>query len=76
MWLEQTKKYLTCLFDPRLAASAVIVSLIYGSILFIINHLEALIENQMTFHRWISALLSYLVPYMVSIHGRFSEKTK
>ena len=54
MWLEQTKKYLTCLFDPRLAASAAIVSLIVGSILFIINHLEALIENQMTFHRWIS----------------------
>jgi hypothetical protein len=85
--LAQTKKilmcsmtgfrnYVTSLFDPVLALAAIKVAVVVGTILFVINHAEALFNHGMTSYRWISALLSYLVPYMVSMHGRFSERNK
>ncbi len=69
-------KYVECLFDPVLAVPGVKVALLVGTILLFINHAEALLHNNMTGHRWVSALLSYVVPYMVSIHGRFSARNK
>lgn len=72
--LQFTKRYCAALFDPELAFSAGKVAFVVGSILFVINHAEAWLDNHMTGHRWFSAVLSYLVPYMVSIHGRVSAR--
>lgn len=47
------------------------VALIIGSVLFTINHGWALWTGQMTSERWISAILTYIVPYMVNIHGQY-----
>lgn len=66
--------FVSNLFNPSMAVSALKVSLVVGSILFVINHGVALYDGQMTAHRWVSALLSYLVPYLVSIHGRSASK--
>jgi hypothetical protein len=69
-------KYVECLFDPVLAVPAAKVALLVGTILLLINHAEALLQDNMSGHRWVSGLLSYVVPYMVSIHGRFSARNK
>lgn len=70
------KKYLACLQDPDYAIPAIKVALLVGTILFCINHAVALINDQMTMGRWLSALLTYIVPYMVNIHGRWSSLRK
>lgn len=62
--------------DPKLASTAIRVSLIVGSILFSINHGAALIEGEMTKNRWVSGLITYLVPYSVSIHGQHTSRSR
>ena len=52
------------------------MAFIVGSILFIINHGHALINNNMSIDRWLSAVLSYLVPYCVYIFGKASVQKK
>ncbi|MEM6445187.1 MAG: nitrate/nitrite transporter NrtS [Cyanobacteria bacterium J06642_2] len=51
-------------------ATATRVALVVGSILFAINHGAALVQQQMSRDRWISAALTYLVPFGVSLHGQ------
>ena len=53
--------------------SAIKVALIIGSILFAINHGPAVIDGAMTTGRWISVVLSYIVPYCVYIFGKMSN---
>lgn len=53
---------------------AIKVALVVGSVLFIINHAGAWLTGTMTTQRWVSAFLSYIVPYLVSIHGRVSSE--
>ncbi|MDB9303017.1 MULTISPECIES: nitrate/nitrite transporter NrtS [Cyanophyceae] len=65
------KGYFASLIEPKLVTTAVKVALIVGSILFIINHGSALWQGQMSRERWISAAISYLVPYCVNIHGQY-----
>lgn len=50
---------------------AVRVALVVGSILFTINHGAAVAKGEMTKGRWISAALTYCVPYAVSVHGQY-----
>lgn len=57
-------------------STAIRVALVVGSILFTINHGKALLENKMTKERWVSGLLTYCVPYMVSLHGQYQGKRK
>lgn len=64
------KKYAQGLIDREMVLPAFKVALVVGSILFVINHASALLTGTMTTQRWVSALLSYVVPYLVSIHGR------
>lgn len=68
------KNFFSNLINPYMAAPALKVALLVGSILLFINHGVALFHGQMTSQRWVSALLSYLVPYLVSIHGRSASK--
>lgn len=53
---------------------AVRVAIIVGTILFTINHGSALAQGKMTRTRWLSALLTYCVPYAVNIHGQYVIK--
>ena len=64
------------LLDPKFAPTAVRVSLVVGSILFTINHGAALAKGEMTKVRWLSGLITYLVPYSVSIHGQYTSRTR
>lgn len=65
------KGYLNALVTPHLARRALRVALIIGTLLFVINHGAAVRSGAMTQARWISAGLTYLVPYAVSIHGQY-----
>lgn len=74
MSFSNTRKYLTSLVDHKMVVPALKVALVVGTILLLINHSGALVNDQMTPGRWLSAFLSYVVPYLVSIHGRLSAK--
>jgi len=50
--------------------NALRIALIVGSLIFTVNHGEALLKGQMTHQRWIAAVLSYITPYAVSIYGQ------
>ncbi|MGB3570900.1 MAG: nitrate/nitrite transporter NrtS [Phormidesmis sp.] len=52
--------------------SALRVALFVGTILFSINHGRALLNGEMNGGRWFSAVLTYMVPFMVNIHGQSS----
>jgi hypothetical protein len=62
--------------SPMFRSIALKVSLIVGSVLFLVNHGAALIEGEMTTERWLSAVVTYLVPYTVSVHGQYVAKLR
>lgn len=64
------KDFLLCVVDRELMPTALTVSLTVGSILFIINHGSVLVKGQMTRERWIAGVLTYIVPFGVSLHGQ------
>lgn len=64
------------LADPAFRPTALRVALIVGSTLFLINHSSALVKGQMTPDRWTAGLLTYLVPYMVSVHGQYTSRLR
>lgn len=70
------KKLIQLLLDRKFAPTAVRVSLIVGSILFTINRGAALVRREMTRTRWLSGLITYLVPYSVSIHAQYSNNSR
>ena len=69
-------RYIKALLDSKLAPTALRVSLIVGSIWFTINHGAALAKGEMTKSRWLSGLITYLVPYSVSIHGQHTSRRR
>lgn len=69
-------QYLYSLFDRRFALTAFKVALIVGTILFAINHGWALLNGQMNRGRWLSAGFTYIVPYMVNVHGQYISSMK
>jgi len=70
------KAYSKALFDPKFAPTAIKVAVVVGSVLFIVNHGSALAKGEMTKTRWLSGLISYLIPYGVNIHGQFTSSRK
>jgi len=64
------------LADPAFRPTALRVALVVGSTLFLINHGSALVKGQMSRDRWIAGLLTYLVPYTVSIHGQHISRLR
>ena len=64
------------LLNPKFAPTALRVALIVGSVLFTINHGAALAQGKMTKTRWFSGLITYLVPYSVSIHGQHTSRSR
>ena len=63
------------LLNPQLAPTALKVSLVVGSVLFTINHGAVLVKGEMTRDRWLSGLLTYLIPYSVNIHGQYISRS-
>lgn len=59
----------------RCRVTAIRVALFVGTLLFSINHGSALLDGDMSRDRWLSGLLTYLVPFTVSIHGQSSRRT-
>ena len=74
--MKNISRYLQALRDPQLAPTAFKVALVVGSVLFTINHGRAVFQGNMTRDRWISGLLTYLVPYGVNIHGQYTSRNK
>lgn len=70
------KPYFYALRNREMMPTAIRVALVVGTILFMINHGSALAEGKMSRSRWFSALLTYIVPYCVSIHGQTSCQIK
>jgi hypothetical protein len=68
--IKNLQKFCGNLVNPMFAPTGLKVALLVGSILFLINHGNALFQGQMSRDRWISAIMTYCVPYIVSIHGQ------
>ncbi|MEO1403884.1 MAG: nitrate/nitrite transporter NrtS [Cyanobacteria bacterium J06635_1] len=68
--------YLRSLFQPDMMVTGLKVSAVVGTALFVINHGAALMQRKMDRGRWISAGLTYLVPYLVSVHGQYASETR
>ena len=64
------------LVNPKYTPLAFRVAIVVGSILFLINHGTTLLQGKMTRQRWISAAITYFVPYMVNIHGQYMSSIK
>lgn len=74
--MKSIQQFGSSLFDPEFIPTGVKVALIVGSLLFTINHGPALLKQEMNRQRWISGLLTYLVPYVVNIHGQYTMRSK
>jgi hypothetical protein len=74
--MNSFKKFCFCLFDEELMPTALKVSVVVGTILFMINHGSAVIKGEMNRDRWISAGLTYLIPYCVNIHGQYVSQMR
>ncbi|MBS1541906.1 MAG: nitrate/nitrite transporter NrtS [Bacteroidetes bacterium] len=70
--LQQIKLYLFALINPAFVPSSIKVAILVGTILLFINHGWAIWNQTMTAQRWLSAVLSYIVPYMVNTYAKFS----
>jgi hypothetical protein len=51
-------------FNSNALKSAVII----GSFLFTINHGAAFLKGEMTFHRWFSTSLGFVIPFVTSVY--------
>ena len=74
--MDFVKGYLAALYDRNFVPTGLKVAAIVGSLLFIINHGAALANQKMTRERWLSGILTYLVPYAVNIHGQFVSQQR
>lgn len=72
--MHPIQEYLKCLIEPKLAKTAIRVALFVGTVLFMINHGAALLQGAMNRDRWLSGVLTYIVPYLVNIHGQFISR--
>lgn len=74
--MKAIKEFAASLFDPELMPTALKVAIVVGSLLFVINHGSALVKGRMSAERWIAASLTYLVPYLVNIHGQCASRSR
>ena len=65
--------YFRALLSPQFAPTGIKVAVIVGTILLTINHGYAMAIDRMTSDRWLAALLTYLVLYLVNVHGQYSS---
>ncbi len=70
------KGYIASLVDPKFVSTGIKTAIFVGSLLFLINHGLAFVHGEMTRDRWISVVLSYIMPYLVNVHGQYSSRRK
>ncbi|ANV82923.1 hypothetical protein AWQ21_00025 [Picosynechococcus sp. PCC 7003] len=74
--MASMKTYLKLLGDRAIHSTALRVALTVGTVLFCINHSLAVVNGTMTRTRWISAVVTYFVPYCVSTHGQMTSRVR
>lgn len=74
--MQSVKGYLAALVNPKLMPTALKVAVFVGSLLFCINHGGALLRREMTSERWLAVSLTYLMPYLVNIHGQYASSQR
>ena len=73
---SQVWGYFLALSDRKLMPTAIKVSLVVGTIIFASDCGDAIFNKKMTRQRWMSGLISYLVPYAVNIHGQYVSRSR
>lgn len=68
--MQSLNAFFQTLNDRNAVSKSLKVAAVVGTILFGINHGSATLQNKMSRDRWISAAFTYVVPFMVSIHGQ------
>jgi hypothetical protein len=66
--------YFRALRSPEFAPTGIKVALVVGTVLLTINHGAAIAGGRMTGDRWWAGLLTYLIPYLVNVHGQYSAR--
>ncbi|WP_293043700.1 nitrate/nitrite transporter NrtS [Moorena sp. SIO1F2] len=74
--VKPLKEFCLSVVDLELMPTALRVALVVGSVLFVINHGSAILQRQMNRERWISGGLTYIVPYLVNIHGQYTIRSR
>ena len=74
--MKDIRQYLISLVDPEFITTGVRTAVVVGSLLFVINHGLAFWRGDMTQERWASVVLSYVMPYLVSVYGQYSYRRK
>jgi len=70
------KGYVASLFDKEFISTGLKTSFFVGSLLFLINHGFAFLRGEMNYERWISVLMTYIMPYLVNVYGQYSYRRK
>ncbi|MGP1386197.1 MAG: nitrate/nitrite transporter NrtS [Thainema sp.] len=68
------KPFVNTLNDSSAVSRSAKVAVVVGTILLAINHGKAIAQDKMSTDRWISAGLTYMVPFMVSLHGQSMQR--
>lgn len=74
--MKFVRDYCGYLVDRQVMPTAIKVALVVGSLLFVINHGAAFVSGKMNGDRWLSAGLSFLVPYGVNVHGQLISRRR
>jgi len=70
------KGYILSLANPKFIPTGLKTAVFVGSLLFLVNHGLAFMRGEMTSDRWISVILTYIMPYLVNVHGQYSSQRK
>lgn len=74
--MKALQGYISSLFDREFMPTGLKTALFVGSALFLINHGSALFRGEMNRERWISGGITYLMPYLVNVHGQYASRRK
>ena len=70
------KRYIVSLANPKFVSTGIKTAVFVGSLLFLVNHGLAFVRGEMTSERWISVILTYIMPYLVNVHGQHSSQRR
>lgn len=70
------KGYIVSLVNPKFVSTGIKTAVFVGSLLFLVNHGLAFVRGEMTSDRWISVILTYIMPYLVNVHGQYSSRRR
>jgi hypothetical protein len=59
----------------KLNSNALKSAIIIGSFLFVINHGASFFKGEMTFHRWFSTSLGFVIPFATSVYCPCAQRT-